>query len=129
MNKIMLILSVALTICLTSSVFADTSCPDARFIKSLIVNNADPHDSDGFWDAQTNNFGFTGHSWNVNILNFKSPAQSELAAMKAAQFILRSTPFIANPKKVRSPDNANNICIYVWNGSFGRDLVIMATEY
>lgn len=128
MKKILMFFML-LTTFVTSSAFADTSCPDARLIKSLIVNNADPHDSDSFWDAQTNNFSFSGHSWNANILNFKSTTQSQQEAMKAAQFILRSTPFISNPKKVRSPDNANNICIYTWNGSFGRDLAIIATEY
>jgi hypothetical protein len=110
--------------------FAATSdCPSAQLIQSLKIFNADPHDYDNLWDAETNNFDFAGHSWNVAVQNFVPEQPTDPIAMQSAQKLLQTTSLIQNPKKIRSPDGANNICIYAWNGSYGKDLLIIAYEY
>ena len=108
---------------------ADASCPKSQDIQALTIFSADPRDHDNFWDAQTNSFNFAGHVWNVGVQNFQTSEASSQVAIRVAQDLLTSTSLISDPKKIRSPDNVNNICIYAWNGSYGKDLLIVAYEY
>lgn len=130
MKKILTLGLILFSIGTTQSTLANASgCPSAQFIQKLNFVNADPHDYDTVWDAETTNFTFEGHNWDVAVQNFKPEQQSEQGALKTAQHLLKTSTLIQNPKKIRSPDNANNICIYVWHGSYGKDLLIVAYEY